>query len=245
MTVSVRRTLDAGFLNAVANDPAVRPTLGNGDGPLDLSGVVEDAANIALVCDAGGFVLTPLSPGNLEVHSIFKPGTGGAVEAMRDAMEWVFTRTDCVSIWSKVPKSNRAAKGLALAGSLRSLFERDHETLGPTEFCEVPIMRWAMNCAALEREGERFHTMLEEAKRASGSTLPEHPHDAAHERAVGAALLMFERGLPMKGAGFYNTWANFAGYRPLGLLSVSPVVVDAGDAIFGLGSQGLEILKCQ
>lgn len=241
----IRRTLDAAFLNEVANDPAVRPSLG-GEGALDLSSIVADPVNLALVCDEGGFLLTPLAPGHLEVHSMFRPDHGtAAIEAMREAMEWVFTRTDCVSIWSKVPKSNKAAKGFARAGGPRCVFERDHERTGPTEFCEVPIMRWAMNCPALEKHGERFHGLLDEAKRAGGSELPEHPHDAAHERAVGAALLMFERGQPGKGAAFYNLWAGFAGYQQISLLSVSPVTVDAGDAIVGMGSEGMEVMQCR
>ncbi|WP_374407425.1 hypothetical protein [Pelagerythrobacter sp.] len=243
--MTIRRTFDASSLNEVANDPAVRPTLG-GEGDLDLSDLVSDPTNFALVGEHGGFVLTPLSPGNLEVHSMFKPGRGSAtIAAMRSAMEWVFTRTDCVAIWSKVPKSNKAAKGFARAGSLRALFERNHELLGATEFCEVPIMRWAMNNPSLETHGERFHSLLETAKREAGSNLPEHPHDAAHERAVGASLLMFERGQPGKGAAFYSLWARFAGYQPITLLSVAPVAVDVGDAILGLGQEGMEVLQCR
>lgn len=241
----VRRTLDATFLNEVANDPAVRPALG-GEGELDLTDTVANPANLALVCSGGGFVLTPLSSGAYEVHSLFKPGQGTApVRAMRAAQEWVFTRTDCVSIWSKVPKSNRAAKGLALAGGLRPMFEGDLLGFGPTEMVELPIMRWAMQSESLEKHGERFHALLEKAKRKAGSSLPTHAHDPAHERAVGAALLMFEHGQPQKGAAFYNTWAGVGGYSPLSLLSMSPIVVDAGDAIVGLGVAGVEVLLCR
>jgi hypothetical protein len=241
----IARTLDAGFLDSVANDAAVRPTLA-GTGAIDLTGVVEDPANFALVADCGGFLLTPVSPGHYEVHSMFLPGNGSApIKAMRAAQEWMFTRTDCVSVWSKVPVSNRAAKGFAIAGGLQPCFERDYQGLGQTEFVELPILRWAMSCKALEAHGERFHACLEAAKANTGSPLPTHPHDPAHERAVGAALLMFERGQPHKGAAFYNLWANVAGYAPLRLLGVSPVTVDAGDAIVGLGPDGLEILKCR
>lgn len=241
----IRRTLDATFLNAVANDPRVRPCLG-GTGPIDLGVVLEAMGGLALVCDDGGFVLTPLSPGNLEVHSIFKPDHDGApVKAMRAAMDWVFTRTDCVSIWSKVPKSNAAAKGLARVGGLRKVFERNHEMLGPTEFCNLSVMRWAMDAPEMAEHGKRFHDLIEGAKLDAGSSSPVHRHDESHERAVGAALLMFERGQPVKATGFYNTWAGCAGYQPLTLLSLSPVTVDTGEAIIGLGAGGLEVLKCR
>lgn len=241
----IQRTFDATFLNAVANDSAVRPFLGGG-GEIDLSAVASDPANFVLVGGRGGFVLTPVSGGQYEVHSLFLPESGVApIKAMRAAQDWMFTRTDCTSIWSKVPKANRAAKGLAIIGKLGCMFEREHQMFGPCEFVELPLMRWAMNCATLETHGERFHSFLEEAKVAQGSELPKHPHDAAHERAVGASLLMIERGQAAKGVAFYNLWAGVAGYQQIALLGLSPVVIDAGDAVVGLGEKGMEILLCR
>tara|TARA_R110000772_G_scaffold89304_2_gene185102 strand:+ start:213 stop:884 length:672 start_codon:yes stop_codon:yes gene_type:complete len=220
--------------------------LANPGQSVDLQPIIEDPANFALVSDCGGFVLIPQAAGHYEVHSMFLPGNGTApIRAMRAAQDWIFTRTDCVSIWSRVPASNKAAKGFAIAGKLTTVFERDDERFGPTEFVELPLLRWAMQCGDLEKQGERFHALLVAAKAAAGSVLPEHPHDAAHERAVGAALLMFERGQPQKAAAFYNLWANIAGYQPIALISLNPVTVDAGDAILGIGADGMEILKCR
>jgi len=241
----MHRTFDAAFLNAVANDPEVRPFLG-GNEEIDLSIVAADPTNFVLIGDRGGFVLTPVSAGQYEVHSLFLPNSGTKpVSCMKAAQDWMFTRTDCTAIWSKVPKSNRAAKGLALIGKLGCVFERDHQMFGPCEFVELSLMRWAMNCAALESHGERFHTFLEQAKAEQGSELPKHPHDPAHERAVGASLLMIERGQAVKGVAFYNLWAGVAGYQQIALLGLSPVVIDAGDAVVGLGENGMEILLCR
>lgn len=237
----ITQTTDAAFLTRVANHPDVRPYLG-GEGELDLSQVIAD--NIGLECDAGGFVLTRQEPGVYEVHSLFLPNSGTKpVKAMRAAMEWMFTRTDCGVILSKVPKSNARAKGFAIIGGLRPMFERDHEILGPCEFVELGVMRWAMNCAALDAEGERFHQLLESAKLATGSELAAHPHDAAHERAVGAASLMIQRGQPEKGVGFYNSWARFAGYAEIELLDRE--TVDVRDAVVRLSGGIMEVVLCR
>lgn len=241
----IRRTFDPTFLNTVANDPAVHPSLGTDDA-IDLGSIVADAGNIALQSDFGGFVLTKHEPGVYEVHSLFLPGhKGHPAQAMRAAQEWVFTRSDCSLIYSKVPKSNERAKGFAVAGGLRTLFERDDARLGPCEYAELDVMRWAMGNADLEQHGEAFHAALEAAKAAKGSTLPTHPHDSAHERAAGAASLMFQRGQPVKAAALYNRWARFAGYAEINLVSLAPLVLDTGDAVVGLGDDGMEVLLCR
>lgn len=244
-SVSIRRTFDPAFLNSVANIPAVHDAIA-AVGVVDLSAVAGNTSNICLETSFGGFVLTLHEPGIYEVHSLFEPGHGThPVKAMRAAMEWMFTRTDCALILSKIPEANAAAKGFALAGGLRSMFRRNDALLGPCDFVELDVMRWAMACEALEAHGERFHDFLKTAKAATGSALPEHDHDAAHERAVGAALLMIERGQAAKGITFYNRWARFAGYAELSLISLSPVTVDAVDAVVGLGADGMECLLCR
>lgn len=241
----IRRTFDAAFLNEVANDPAVRPSLA-GSGLIDLGPVLSDANNFALQCDHGGFVLTLTEPGRYEVHSLFLPDSGGVpIAAMRAAQEWMFTRTDCQAITSKVPASNRAAKGFALAGGLKAIFRREDAALGPCEYVELDVMRWAMGCAALEAEGEAFHTALTEAKAKAGSVLPVHDHDEAHERAVGAAFLMIRRGQPLKGVAFYNRWARLAGYADIEIVGLSPLAVDVRDAVLGFSENGLEVLLCR
>lgn len=236
----ITETRNATFLNKVANDPDVRPWL-LGEGELDLGPLLADPANYGLQCEAGGFVLTGLGSGAYEVHSVFLPGMGTKpVKAMREAQEWMFTRTDCCSIVSKVPADNKRAKGFAIIGGLRTLFERDIEGMGKIEFVELSLMRWAMDNAGLEKHGERYHSLVEPLG------LGEHPHDAAHERAVGAALLMFENGQPQKGEAFYNLWARFAGYPGIGLLKLDPVTVDTGGGVIcAVNAGGLEIATCQ
>ncbi len=72
------RTLDAAFLNEVANDPEVRPFLGR-SGALDLAPLISDPNNYCFVCDQGGFVGIKLQPGLYELHTIFRPGDAAHV----------------------------------------------------------------------------------------------------------------------------------------------------------------------
>lgn len=248
--VSVRRTLDPTFLNEVINHPEVRPGV-HGDGHIDVGRLTCDPRNFALQSAYGGFLLTLQTPGIYEVHSQFLPGHGAhPAKAMASAMEYMFTRTDCEKIVSRVPASNRPAKGLAQIGGLRTIFQRDDEQLGACEYVEIDLMDWAMRTKSLEAHGMRFHDFLEDARKAVGASWPDHPQDPAHERAVGATLLMFERGQPIKGATFYNRWARLAGYPVITLVSSNPLVLDmsAGEeavAILGIGTDGLEMLLCR
>lgn len=236
----IRRIFDPTFLNEVVNHPEVRPWL-EGDGVLDISAQALNPANFILQSEFGGFILIRHEPGRYEVHSQFLPGNGThAIRAMIAAQEWMFTRTDCEVIVSKVPESNGRAKGLALAGGLRTIFSR-----ADAQYVELTLMDWAMRTKSLEGHGKRFHEALEEQKAAHGSELPKHDDDPAHERAVGAAMLMIERGHPAKGVAFYNRWARLAGYAEIVLISEAPVVVDVVDAVVGLGDEGMEVLLCR
>lgn len=239
-TSAIRRTFDASFLNEIANDPQVFPWMESAI-VVDMTALALNPANYLLECDAGGFLLIQHEPGRYEVHSIFRPGTGGApIRAMRAAMDWMFTRTTCETITSKIPDDNQRARGFAIAGGLRTIFRGKDAA-----YVEIGVMDWAMRSKALIASGRRFHAALEAAKIAAGSSLPIHDDDAAHEQAVGAALLMIERGQPFKGVAFYNRWARMAGYAQISLISTSPVTVDVVDAVVSLGDDGLEILLCR
>jgi hypothetical protein len=245
----IARTFDAAFLNTVANDEAVRPWLA-GVGVLDLTEAVRNINNFALQTEFGGFVFTKHEPGRYEAHSMFLKGHGThAIRAMRAAVEWMFTRTDCEAVVSKVPRANLAAKGLGRAGGFKTLFERDDETLGPCEYVELQITDWALGSNAMAAHGVRLHEFFDASAEAAGVTWGEHPDDKAHDRAAGASLVMGERGQPLKGTLFYNRWARFAGYPTIALLSIAPVVIDmsagAATCVVGINENGLEMLLCR
>lgn len=146
-------------------------------------------------------------------------------------MDYMFTRTNAVQLTTFLPDNNPAAKGLALKGGFRGWFRRETHPCGPGMQARIDIDDWICRTADLEKDGERFHDALESAKKACGSALPIHPHDAIHERYVGAAFRMFSRGQARKATSVYNRWAANSGYAMIRLLSEEPPVVDAVDAI--------------
>lgn len=238
----IRRTFDPEFLNSVVNHPEVRPFMAPGTEPLDLTPVVSNPANFALVTEGGGFVLQCHEPGIYEVHSQFLPEHRGshAVKAMRAGFDYMFTRTDCTRVVTQVPDNNDAAKGFARLARFRPMFRREQGLLGPTEYMGLGIEEWAQDNHSLEADGEWFHERLEAVKAG-----PIHAHDPAHERAVGAAVRMIRAGNSAKGVAFYNRWSRLAGYAPITLISTQPPVIDVVDAVVSLGDNEMEILLCR
>lgn len=249
----IRRTMDAGLLNRVSNHPDVRPWLG-GEGAVDWTHVLHDPRNVALVTDEGGWVFLALGDGRYEVHSQLAPGGRGdeGWRAVRDAVRFMFTATDCMDIVSKLPDGNLGAKGMARAMGFQEVFRREACWRDPSgemvgvAHVSLAFDRWRARDETLAVEGALFHDLLEAAKVEAGSALPVHPDDEAHDRAVGASLLMLKASNPRKAVRTYNAWASFAGYAPIILMSEHPVVVDVRDAIVSLHGGGeLEVLLCR
>lgn len=245
----IRRTMDARFLNTVANHPDVRPWLG-GVGAIDYQPLLNDSKNVALVNEHGGWLLHCLGPGRYEVHSQFLPeGRGPQIVAdARAGLRWMFTATDAIEFVTKVPMANRAAAGLARAGGFREIFFRDDGApyfSGPVSYRRLTFEDWLANDDEALAAGRWFHARLEEEKAAAGSALPAHDDDDAHDRAVGASVLMARAGNPRKAVASYNRWAIFAGYAPILLLSETPAVFDVQDAVVCLKGDEMEVLLCR
>lgn len=245
---TLRRTLDATFLNRVANDPSVRPHVG-GVGELDLREQVARLANHALTNASGGFLFEYHEPGRYELHTLFLPAGRGAsvLRAAAEAFRYMFTRTDCVEIVTKVPASNAPADFMARRAGLQPIFQREAAWAdGSTvTFFALSLDGWQARDPELVKAGRAFHDMLDDAKREAGSDHPSHPEDEAHNRAVGAASLMAQAGQHRKAVWSYNRWARFAGYQAIELLSDLPPVIDVRDAIITVAAGGLEVVQCR
>jgi hypothetical protein len=241
----IRRVMDASLFNCVCNHPDVRPWLG-GEGPIDTSATLANPGNYGLFGQGGGFILVAGPAASFEVHSQFVPeGRKHSFEAMRAGMDYMFTRTNALQLTTFLPDNNPAARGLALKGGFREWFRRDQTPLGPGAQARIDIDDWISDTPELEREGERFHSAIEEAKARFGSALPDHPEDKLHDRYAGASLLMCERGQMMKGEAIYNRWAVNAGYTPIRRISDAPPLMDVGEGVLvALGANGLEVLQC-
>jgi hypothetical protein len=245
----LQRDMDPAFWNAICNNPNVRPWLG-GEGPIDVAPVVLNPANYCLRGTHGGFICINHGNGAYSVHSQFlAEGREATTAAMRAGCDFMFTRTDCMTLWTQLPDNNKPAANLAAMTGFEDWFRREVDPLfGPSTMARLPIDSWIMgpNGAHLAQAGENFHDLLECAKLAAKSDRVIHDDDPAHDRYVGAASLMCERGQPAKGVTVYNNWAAASGYAPISLISAVPPVVDVVDAVVGLDTDGkMEVLLCR
>lgn len=250
--MTLRRTFDATFLNQVVNHAEVRPWLG-GDGEIDLSAVIGNPNNFALVNDYGGWIVARVDAGLYDVHSQFLPeGRNAAlIDDMRAAIHFMFTATDCIELVTRCPDNNKAALGLARTAGFREIFRReeswpvkDDKPCG-CSFQSLPFDRWRAMDETLPAIGHWFHERLENEKLKAGSSLVVHADDEAHDRAVGAAIAMARAHNPQKAVFTYNRWANFAGYAPIMLISEHPPTFDVLDAIVTLKGDDMEVLQCR
>jgi hypothetical protein len=240
----IERTFDAAFFNRICNLPEVRPGLG-GEGELDVTAQVTDPRNYALRAEHGGFILVAHGAGFYSVHTQFAAEGRGqhVIAAMRSGLDFMFTRTDCMRIFSLCPDNNPATLQLALKGGAKPWFRKEHdEKFGPGTIVAWDIMDWATASSELEADGKQFHDLLEAAKIEAGSDLPAHDDEPSHDRVVGAVSRMCHRGQARKGVILYNLWAAAAGYAPITLLADSPPLVDVVDGIVGLEDGKMQVV---
>lgn len=251
-SLSVCREYAAERINAVVNDPGVRPWVGAGSHRLDLTPVIANPANVLMMGQGGGLVFTQSEPGVYEVHTQFVPEARGAaaLQAVHDALRWMFTRTDAVEIVTKVPDGNKAALGLVRSIRGEHLFSRPN--VWPTDsgpvgvgYYSKTIMQWASHADGLAETGDWFHEKLEAAKTAQGASAPIHDDDDAHDRYVGAAAEMIMAGQIVKGVNFYNHWARFAGYGLISIIGQNPILLDIGDAVLAVRDDDFEVILCR
>jgi hypothetical protein len=248
----IRRTLCARKFNAVANDPEVRPWIG-GEGPLDLSAVIANPANYALEGAHGGWVFARHEAGVYELHTLIAPAGRGwaAMRGWRAAERYLFSATDAREIVTRVPAHNEAAAWAAQLCGFRERFSRKDAFRAHTgQLVDVSyrartIDDWWPRDHEAHEAGRVFHAQIETAKALADSALPDHPEDATHDQAAGAACLMIGAGNPRKGVWFYNRWAALAGYPPIQMISEAPLTIDTGAGVFVEVRGGImEVIQC-
>lgn len=244
----IREDRDPALWNLIANDPDTRPLLG-GEGPVDLTPLLANSLHVPLAGPHGGFVFLQHEVGRYELHTLIAPeGRGAAVLPLfAEACRHMFTATDATEIVTKTAGSNRAAAIMARRAGFRPLFVRKGAWPDGSDvtFYTLALDEWMQRDPTLEAEGHAFHALLEDAKRASGSELPQHADDPAHDRAAGTASLMAKAGQPAKAAWIYSRWALLAGYQTIELIEDDPPVIDVRDALLTVRDGRLEVLQCR
>lgn len=243
------RTFDATLLNTIANRDDVRFRLGWGSEKLDLSPIVKNPRNYAFQNDLGGFVCINTFGQTYEVHTIFTPerkGVESVVDLMFRAEFFMFTKTDCVELTSKVPEDNAGAERLANRFGFLNIGTQLNWDAGRSATLKRKTLEdWAKNAPESYIAGRNFHDTLEAAKLHTGATVPAHAEDNLHDAIVGASVLMVQGGQVRKGIGFYNYWASLSGYGQVNLVSETPPVIEMSDAVIGLEDGKLEVYLCR
>jgi hypothetical protein len=107
------RTFDAELVNAIANHPAVRPSLGfeGCEGAVDFGPAISDPRNIFL-SEGGGVAICGFSgPGCYECHLLYPPGSRGraAIASSKAMAEFMFAN-GARFLWGQPRQSDRAAQ---------------------------------------------------------------------------------------------------------------------------------------
>jgi hypothetical protein len=237
----VIRTLESEDLNRIANDPEVRPWLG-GEGFIDLTEIAANPDNICLLTPNrdGAYVLHKLQSGMYEAHSLALETARGKpmLTLMRDGFRWMFTATDALEICTKCPDGNPAAARWADLAGFRETFRREGAFDGRgVSYRTLHYPDWILKDRRNQKEGERFHEVLEALRPHS------HADDPAHDFWVGATVEGCRRGNISKAVAMYNRWAVFAGYMQSTILSVMPPVANIGDAVVHLMDEQVQVLR--
>lgn len=223
----LRRDFDARRINLVVNDPEVKRWIApEGAGELDLSSSVSDLRNVLLCRDDGGTLFVSHGPGVYELHTMFLPSAGlASVRFVRAALAWMFLRSDCMEMFTRVPASNVRAR--RFTESFGPVLQHEGPGNGPNGPEEVAIFRmswsdWVLRAGLSERAQEV---------------------GLGPDAWVGATVAALCAGAVDKSLVLYNRWASIAGYPSMGLAQREPqVIVSLGERLFVATNVGLEPL---
>lgn len=246
----MKRSFDPKPFNRIFNDPSVRPWMGRGVGPLDLTATVRNSNNICLLtdCGEGGYLLERAQPGLYLAHTLALPSARGRpmLELMRDGFAYLFLETDAVEVTTFVPDGNPAADRWSDIAGFRETFRReaffpygsDEEIVGGS-FRSLKYEDWVLRHKPNTEAGEQFHDLLH----ATSASLGTHPDDPVHDAFVGATILGVRAGNIQKAVALFNRWAVQAMYQPATVVSEHPVIVETGDAILGMVGGEMKVLE--
>ena len=249
----VTRSFDAKEANRIINDPSVFPqATPHGLNSIDVTEIISNPRNVLLMAEGGALLFgADIDSCIYELHTSFLPDFRGmnALAVSRDAYRWMFTHTDCLQIWTRVPVFNRAAALMARKIGFVPQFTRHNAWQTADGPCDVRFYlldyhHWLHLAAdGLMASGRRFHRQLDEQRAAMGNDDPHHPDEDSHDLYVGVCLETVYGGQPEKAIILYNRWARLSGYGQISLVATNPLVVDIGDAVLLIEDQSFQILR--
>lgn len=246
----IRRTFNPVEVNEILNDPEVYkwikiPSIKK----LDIYDLIFDFRNVFLMAPGGCIIFFHQEPGIYEVHTNFLKDWRGsnAVRQSVAAYRWMFMQTDCMILQTKVPAFNKAAEMFCRIVGATKDFER--KAIWPTENGPVDMSYWTLKyedwirkAFSLMKVGREFHDRLD--VELAGTKQESHPDEDCHDLHVGSCVEMIYSGQPEKAVVLYNRWAKFAGYAPISIVSLKPLMIDIASSILQIEDRKFTVIKC-
>lgn len=196
-----------------------------------------DAGCTILLDDHGCFVLKPLSPTQVDVHTLFERGYRGVYTSARvkEGLLWLFTGTDIAQVFTKVANAQKGVKLFTAAMGFSRYDEDEYFT-----YYKLELLDWIKQAPELQEEGQRFHAML-------GPNHQTHEEIPFHDKMVGFASKCIQSGLVFRGVGLYNPMAETHKWAPLVVKSLEPLTIGCDDLTLQVEGSGFKIVEgvCQ
>lgn len=144
--LDIGRSFDADRLNHIVNHSSVRPHVGGDPSVyLDLSHLIANRDNYALLGEHGGFFFTWTAPGTYEIHAFILPeGRGPQARDLALAARDYMQREGATHLWTRVERGAENVRKFTLAGGLKPCGEQILDLgAGPTTY---DLFHWRPGC---------------------------------------------------------------------------------------------------
>lgn len=251
--IQIERHTTAAAINAVLNDPTVRPWVADAaEGTLDISRLASNPANYVLMGEHGGCVFARLLTGIYEVHTQVRASGRGpwADELARAVAHWMFTRTDAYEVVTRVPRGHVAALALVRGIGFRYEFTREGECrfqgkTVPVDCFSMRLQDWLPQAEGLVERGRWLHERMHAEAQRLGIIVPPHEDDENHNRYAGAAIEMALHGQAGKAVTVYNRWALMSRHAPVSYIESDPPTIKFDIGLLRVIDGDIEVLREQ
>jgi hypothetical protein len=132
-------------INALVNDPSIRPFVGPGDDVLDLSEAVAHERNVFLVGEHGGFAFSWCAPQTYEVHTFVLPeGRGDWAASFAMSARNCMRDYGATHLWTRVPVGAENVRKFTLKAGFQPA-GRDSVDYG-NDVVEYDLYDWRPQC---------------------------------------------------------------------------------------------------
>jgi len=252
-THALARTFDAFELDVIFNAPDVFPAITTtGIERISTANLLSDPRNVGMIIEGGAFMFTQIEPGIYETNCSFLTEYRGAYakSAIKQAIAWMFTHSDAVTLFCRIPLCNAAALiAVKLVGGRNianrpGAWPKDGEVYGASIY-QLTLDEWfkAGRSSVLgltvmaDLESARKSMLGEADDLINGMATP------SLARHVGFAFEMIFAGQFDKGVLWFNHYAKMALWPPMGLIAREPAMIVAFGVLLQITGDSFKAIK--